>query len=198
MQVDTTSDLTIKKSIEFIAKDLILHKVIEINDSSFSLIDIEVYYWHEKHKDDFTKGVNHNRPLGEFEAHRYGIDISLGNHKNIEFGGILICGLFDIKNNLVIEKSSVQRTLINSLNNGNNTIKLVSNTNSWREIFKSKRLNLGAPDNDNKKKYVDSCYKFLAKNSSIFEKYKGKEAIFKNSNLSDSDIIDILGYNITR
>ena len=196
MHIDTTSELTINKSLVTIADDLIINKAIRINERIFSLIDIEVYYWHEKHQDDFAKGVNHDRAKGELEAHRYGIDISLGNKKGVEFGGILICGLFDNQDNLVIEKPLVQRTLFNSLKISDNSIEFVNQHNKWKETFKSKRNKLGIADNDNKKKHVDSFYKYLAKDSEIFKKYSGKEAIFRNSELSDNEIKDLLGYNI--
>ena len=86
IQINTTSELTIKDSLESIANDLILNKAIRINDFVFSLIDLEIYYWQEKHQDDFAKGVNHNKAIGELEAHRYGIDISLGNTYKDDFG----------------------------------------------------------------------------------------------------------------
>jgi len=198
MQIDTTSELMIKESLVTIANDLIINKAIRINDKTFSLIDIEVYYWHNNHPDDFANGVNHDKAKGELEAHRYGIDISLGNHDGVEFGGILICGLFDNQNKTIIEKPLVQRTLFNSLKISNNTIEFVEIQNDWTTTFRSKRNNLGIADNDNKRKYADSLYKFLARDNSVFTKYKGKESIFKNSELSDNEVKELLGYNVMR
>jgi hypothetical protein len=198
MHIDTTSELTIIESLAEIANDLIVSKAIKINDNTFSLIDIEVYYWHKNHQDDFAKGVNHDKEFGELEAHRYGIDISLGNNKNLGFGGILICGLFDNQKNIPIEKPLVHRTLFNSLKMLDNTIEFVPQQNVWTNVFRSKRNNLGIADNENKRKYADSFYKFLASNSSIFSNYRGKETIFKNSELSDQKIKELLGYSIKR
>lgn len=196
--INSTDESTIIKSIESLAVDLIVNKAIKINDSIYSLIDIEVYYWNKKHPDDYTRGVEHNRKQGELEVHRYGIDISLGNKKDEDFGGILICGLYDVKNKKVIGKSLISRTLFNSLTIGDNTIELVTHENKWTEVFKSKRLHLGAANNENKEKYLDSYYKFLAKETSLFknQKYKDKEKIFRNSDLNETE--DLLGYNITR
>ena len=198
MQIDTTSELTIQESLVAIANDLIINKAIRINDKTFSLIDIEVYFWHNNHQDDFAKGVNHDKAKGELEAHRYGIDISLGNHQGIEFGGILICGLFDNQNITIIEKPLVQRALFNSLKISDNTIQFVEIQNVWTKTFRSKRNNLGIADNDNKRKYAVSLYKFLARDNSVFNKYKGKEILFKNSELSDTEVKELLGYNISR
>ena len=198
MQIDTTSELTIKESLIAIANDLIINKAIRINDRTFSLIDIEVYFWHNNHQDDFAKGVNHDKAKGELEAHRYGIDISLGNKKGVEFGGILICGLFDNQNKTTIEKSLVQRTLFNSLKISYNTIEFVEKQNDWTKTFRSKRNNLGNADSYNKRKYAHSLYKFLARDNSVFTKYKGKEMLFKNSELSDKEVKELLGYSIMR
>ncbi len=198
MQIDTTSELTINESLVTIANDLIINKAIRINDRTFSFIDIEVYFWHINHQDDFAKGVNHDKKIGELEAHRYGIDISLGNQKGIEFGGILICGLFDNQNQSIIEKPLVQRTLFNSLKLNDNTIEFIEKQNIWKETFRSKRNNLGVADKNNKRKYADSFYKFLARDNSIFTKYKGKEILFKHSELSDNEVKELLGYSIAR
>jgi hypothetical protein len=198
MRIDKTSELTIKESLITIANDLIINKAIKINDKTFSLIDVEVYYWHMNHQDDFAKGVNHNKEIGELEAHRYGIDISLGNIKDLEFGGILICGLFDNQERTIIEKPLVTRALFNSLKIGENTIEIIQHQNIWKNTFRSKRNNLGIADNDNKRKYSDSFYKFLASERSLFITYKGKESVFKNSELRDEELNELLGYSIKR
>jgi len=200
MNIDKSSKEKIVKSLTQIAEDLILNKAIRINNSYYSFIDIEVYYWHNNHQDEFASGVNHFKPKGEFEAHRYGIDLSLGNEQDIEFGGILICGLFDNqhKENRVIEKSHVVRTFINQLHSGNNKIEVVEYKNPWHEVFRSKRLNLGKDDTENKKTYSDVQYKFLAKDSNLFLGYKGKEQIFRDSDLTDIEMQKLLGYKIKR
>lgn len=198
MKIDNKSETTIIESLNMIASDLVLNKAIHINDRYFSIIDLEVYYWSTKHPDDYAKGVKHERPFGELEAHRYGIDFSLGNCEDEGFGGVLICGLFDFSNNTVIEKPLVQRTLFNSFKSGNNSIQIKEHENSWNEVFKSKRNNLGIDDTTNKKKYINSLYKVLAKNESLYKSYKGKERIFKYSNLVDEEVKDFLGYRKKR
>ncbi len=135
MKINTTSEATIKESLVTIANDLIINKAIKINDKTFSIIDIEVYFWHKNHQDDFAKGVNHDKDKGELEAHQYGIDISLGNEKDVEYGGILICGLFDNQTKQVIEKPLVWRTLFNSLKVSNNTIELIDKQNLGQKHF---------------------------------------------------------------
>lgn len=197
MKINTKSESTIVESIDYLAKDLILNRAIKVNESIFSIIDVEVYFWHEKHKDEYARGVDHFKPFGEFEAHRYGIDLFLGNKAEIEFGGVLICGLIDTQSQIVIEKSSVIRTIFNQLNIGGNSISIISHSNIANSLFRTKRLNLGKSDND-KKKFVDAKYKYLLKDCQIFKKYKDKERIFKESDLSEAEIQDLLGYKIKK
>ena len=115
-----------------------------------------------------------------------------------EFGGILICGLYDLQQNTVIEKSHVLRTLFNQLSLGNNNIEIIPNRNNWAATFKSKRMNLGVANNQNKKNFEKYRYKYLAKESAIFKNYKGKETIFRESDLSEFEITEILGYKLKR
>jgi len=49
MQINTTSELTIRESLIAIANKLIISKAIRINDRTFSFIDIEIYFWHALH-----------------------------------------------------------------------------------------------------------------------------------------------------
>ncbi|MCY1719246.1 hypothetical protein OU798_02780 [Prolixibacteraceae bacterium Z1-6] len=198
MRIDITSKETIVESLELLANDLILNKVISINDSLFSMIDLEVYYWFDLHQDDYARGVKHLKPFGEFEAHRYGIDLSLGNQVGFEFGGILICGLYDITNAQVLPKSEVKNALLNQLNMGYNRVELVSHKTPWSGTFKSQRMKLGVAESDNQKQFEKSYYKFLAKDSNIFKSYKGKETIFRNSDLTDDEIEMMLGYKLKR
>jgi len=196
-RIDKTSRETIIDSLESIAKELITNTIIVVNESKFSFIDIEVYYWHNNHPDKYAEGVTHSRPFGEFEMHRYGIDLSLGNQENVEFGGVLIRGLWDLQEDRVIKKPEVVRTIFNNFTLGNNRFELIKEKTPWNDIFRSKRLNLGEPDED-KTIYFDALYKFMAKDSSLFNNYPDKETIFKNSDLSDKEINDFLGYNLKR
>ncbi len=196
--IDTTSESTIRESLFNIANKLIINKAIKINEKIYSLIDIEVYFWHNKHPDDYANSVDHHKNAGELEAHRYGIDISLGNKKNIEVGGILLRGLLDNQTNEVIQKSGVFRALFNSLKSEDNTIHIIDHKNTWSKTFSSKRISLGKADNLNKEKYSDAPYRFIAREPSLFKNFKGKEKMLKDSNLNDKEIKELLGYNLQR
>lgn len=198
MQIDKTSKDSIIQSLNLVANKLILDKIISVNDSLFSVIDLEVYYWHNLHQDDYARGVKHLRPKGEFEAHRYGIDLSLGNQLNIEFGGILICGIYDIKNSIALSKSEVKNALFNQFKIGTSKFELITSKTPWNTTFRSKRMNLGSPESDNHTKFENSYYKFLAKDAAIFKNYKGKETIFRNSDLTNDEIEKMVGYRLSR
>jgi hypothetical protein len=196
-EIIKTSRESIIKSIEEIAKHLILNKTISVNSYLFSFVDIEVYYWHENHKDNYT--MKHNRPIGEFEIHRFGLDLSLGNLNMKDYGGILICGLYDIQEKRLIQKPQVIKELFNQIRMGDNTLNLVDFKSPWRDVFKSKRLHLGELGNDlYKKMFVDSLYKYIAMEKGILVGYKGKEVILKASNLSEGKIHALLNYKLSK
>lgn len=195
MNIDTSSSSTILASLNKIAESLILEKRILINHSEYAIIDLEIYYHHQQyHSDNYA--MKHNKGIGEFVFHRYGIDISLGNNDE-SYGGILIRGLYDYQKHSVINKSEVVRTLFNNLNFGDNKVGLISKLNAWSKILKSKRLNLGSPGDDHlKQKFYNELYKFMPADKSLLAKYPDKERILRDSNLSVSEIYELLGYNL--
>lgn len=185
------------KSFDGIAKDLILNRAISVNGYLFSFIDIEFYYHHENHPDGYT--MKHNRPEGELEIHRFGIDISLGDQEKEGYGGILICGLYDSQKSIPIPKPQVIRELFNQMKMGENKLELVEFKSPWNDVFKSKRQNLGNPGNDkNKLDYANSLYKYFAKDEGILKDYKGKEAILRSSELSEEEIEKLIKYKLKK
>lgn len=191
LKIDTSSSSSIKESIVQIAKEIITGKALKINGSIYSFIDVEFYFWHDLHQDGFAKTVNHDRGVGELEMHRYGIDISLGDIRDLGFGGILIRGLYDIAANEVVQKSAVTKTIFNKLVQGENNINIIDRKSErWEDIFATHRMHLG----DGEKDFKEAQYRFLPKNKEIFKSYNGKEAIFKNSNLTGEEVKSLLGY----
>jgi hypothetical protein len=194
--INTSKELIIK-SFDRIARDLILNGAISVNGYLFSFIDIEFYYHHENHPDGFT--MEHNRPKGELEIHRYGIDLSLGKTGEDGYGGILICGLYDSQKCMPISKPQVIREIFNQIKMGDNKLELVEYKSLWNEVFKSKRQNLGDPGNNkNKQDYASSLYKYFAKDEGILKDYKGKEAILRSSELSEEEIEKLIKYKLKK
>jgi len=54
MKIQKSSKNEIINSLDSIAKDLILRKAIKINNTVFSIIDIEIYYYHKNHLDEYA------------------------------------------------------------------------------------------------------------------------------------------------
>ena len=204
LKIDNTNETTISESFSKIANDLIVNKKLKINDSVFAFIDLEFYYHHPKHKDTYAAGVAHTRAPGQLEMHRYGVDLSLGpkndEDKNQGFGGILIRGLYCVDSKEVIEKSRVTRIMFNTLQAGadfSNRISIVDGKSEWTEYFTSIRVNLGKEEGEeNADHFKKKKYRFLAKHKEVFKKYKGKEALFRKSNLNDNEIESLLGYRL--
>jgi len=197
LDINRTSEETIRESFEKIATDLISGTMLVINGSKFSFIDIEFYYSTQQHKDEYALSIEHSRPKGEFEVHKYGVDISLGNGAD-EKGGILIRGLYDEINKRAIPKANVIKAIYNQFNQGENHFALIQEKTRWSEIFKSKRMHLGKAEGENKERYVDTFYRFLAKDKGIFKSYPDKELILKNSNLSEKEIEELIGYRLRK
>lgn len=196
-EIENSSKDSIIESFDRIAKDLILNKAISVNGYQFSFIDIEFYYHHENHPDGYT--MNHNRPKGELEIHRYGIDLSLGKIGDDGYGGILLCGLYNLENGKPIQKPQIIRELFNQMKMGENKLELVEFKSPWSGIFKSKRQNLGNPGNNpNRQDYVNSLYKYFAKDEGILKDYKGKEAILRSSELSEEEIEKLIKYKLKK
>lgn len=197
-EIENSSKDSIIESFDRIAKDLILNRAISINGYLFSFVDIEFYYHHDNHPDGYT--IEHRRPKGDLEIHRYGIDISLGNQVKEGYGGILICGLYDFqKKGQPIPKPQVIRELYNQIKMGENKLELVEIKPLWNDVFKSKRQNLGDPGNEkNRQDYAKSLYKFFAKDEGILKDYKGKEAILRSSELSEEEIEKLIKYKLKK
>jgi hypothetical protein len=196
--INTTSETAIVQSLKHIATDLIEGYKLSVNNYIFSFIDLEIYFYHPLHPDEYALSINHDRPLGELEIHDYGVDISLGNDRASGYGGILIRGLYDENAGMPIKKSNVVRLIFNRIEQGRNTININPEGTRWTNTFCSKRLNLGDPLSENKEKYYNSKYRFLAKSRDIFDGYADKENIFRFSDLDDNDVKDLLGYSLKR
>jgi len=196
-EIIKTSRESIIESIEAIAKDLILNKALSVNGYQFSFIDIEFYYHHENHPDGYT--MRHIRPEGELEIHRFGIDLSLGKTGEDGYGGVLICGLYDRTNKKPILKPQVIRELYNQIKMGENKLELVEIKSPWNEVFKSRRQHLGDPGNDrNKQDFVNSLYKYVARDEKLLKEYKGKETILRSSELSEEEIEKLIKYKLKK
>ena len=82
-----------------IAKKLLNNYAIKNHESTFRFTDIEFYWNSSSHKDESTYKRKYADPkTGEWFFHYSGVDIALKNENNKGYGGILIRGIYDVKN----------------------------------------------------------------------------------------------------
>ena len=96
--------LKIKKEteneFETLADKLMNDFAIENHESKYRLTEIEFYWTSPKHKDDSTYQRMHVDPKnGDWFFHYSGVDIALKNEEIGGFGGILIRGIYSLKEN---------------------------------------------------------------------------------------------------
>ncbi len=80
----------VEGSFDRIAKELLLGYAITINGKEFHLTEIEFYFYHPNHQDNYTH--KHRLQEGMWRMHNQGLDITLQGNKEQD-GGILIRGI---------------------------------------------------------------------------------------------------------
>lgn len=116
-----------EKEFDKIAHELLNNYAIENHESLYRLIEIEFYWNSPKHKDDSTyqrKRVDPNN--GDWFFHYSGVDIALKNEKLGGYGGILIRGVYSLK-----ERQSFKGPMVCAM-------KLFSGTSAFSESIKTK------------------------------------------------------------
>jgi hypothetical protein len=187
----------VEQSFDRIAKELINKYELKINDKIYQFIDLEFYFFCDSHEDRFTL-EEHIKREGELEAHRYGVDISLGNSKDA-YGGVLIRSL--LYEDKVIHKSHVKNEIINNLQFGNNNIEIVKKKNvKAANIIRTERENLGKIDvaKNRKEKFKKKKYRFVVFDENVIRKLKGKETLLRKSELSEDEIHKLIGYKLKK
>lgn len=193
--INTDSFDSIQNSFSSIASELINKYELKINNKTFQFIDIEFYFFNNVHQDGFT--MSHNKKLGEFEAHRYGIDISLGN-SNDSYGGILIKSL--LNETRIISKSQIKNEIINNFIIGQNKIEISKKQNPTKKnLIRTERENLGKIDiaKNRVEKFKKEKFRFIIFDKEIIRKLKGKESLLRKSNLTNNEIQDLIGYRLS-
>lgn len=110
-----------------IAQELFNNYAIQNHDSTFRIIEIEFYWNSLSHKDESTYLRKYVDPKqGEWFFHYSGVDIALKNELNGGYGGILIRGIYDIKEHRLYKGPMVS------------AMKLFSCTNAFSESIKTR------------------------------------------------------------
>jgi hypothetical protein len=133
-----------------IANELLNNYAIQNHDSIYRLIEVEFYWTSPNHKDFSTYDRKHVDPKhGDWFFHYSGVDIALKNEKIKGFGGILIRGIYSLK-----EKNIYKGPLVCAM-------KLFSGTSAFEESIKTKIIEY----NFNKAEVQKSPRKGLGENA---------------------------------
>jgi hypothetical protein len=181
-----------------LAELLLWRSELVVNEAAFNFIEIEFYFYAEKHQDAFTH--NHNESAGRWRFHNQGFDITLRGETG--FGGILIRGVerngktFNGPRRVLFELMSH----LNPVTKMNNAFGIQGKKETKSRIFRTFRHGLKNPISglpcDRPDYYRNLECRFIVHPQS-FDKsqFQGSEAIargWKDSNLS----YEFLGYNL--
>lgn len=198
--LDEKSEDSVKKSFSEIADKLINNYCLKIGEITYEFLDFEFYYYCTTHNDTYTKKDSkiNKYEKGILFAHDYGIDISLYKDDN-SYGGILLRGLKRNDNNrqMIIKKPEIMISIFNDMNKTNEKIRYIEKSvKDSFEILSTVRKNLG---NKHIKEYYDGKYRYIIIDKEYWKNLEGKEKILKkDSELSNDQINDLLGYNLYR
>jgi hypothetical protein len=116
-----------ENEFELIADRLLNDCAIENHESKYRLTEIEFYWTSPKHKDNSTYPRNYVDPKhGNWYFHYSGVDIALKNEIIGGYGGILIRGIYSLK-----EKKSYKGPMVCAM-------KLFSGTSAFSDSIKTK------------------------------------------------------------
>ena len=136
-----------ENEFETIADRLLNECAIENHESKYRLTEIEFYWTSPKHKDNSTYHRNHIDPKhGEWFFHYSGVDIALKNEIIGGFGGILIRGIYSLK-----EKKSYKGPMVCAMKLFSGTsafsdsikVKIVEHRYDKQKVNKTARIGLG-------------------------------------------------------
>jgi len=136
-----------EQEFEMIADKLFNDYAVENHESKFRLIEIEFYWTSPNHTDNSTYQRNHVEPKhGDWFFHYSGVDIALKNEKLGGFGGILIRGIYSLKENKIYKGPMVcAMKLFSGTSAFSDSIKtkIIEHKFDKKKINKSARVGLG-------------------------------------------------------
>jgi hypothetical protein len=192
----------IEKSFNRIATDIMNNWILKAGDKSYRICELEFYYKSVSHQDPYIHGHELQKQMGKWYFHGSGLDLTFGNVEDP--GSILIRSIYNIDNQRYIygPLNTASELLGNlpGINGGNFSLRLepddMGKIKSEEKIkpIKAPRVGLKA-EKDLNGFFCQMDYRFFVMPG---ENHIGKEVALKNSNLSDTEIKEILGYNIKR
>ncbi|EPR71675.1 hypothetical protein [Cyclobacterium qasimii] len=190
----------IENEFERIAAQILLEKVLVVNDVHFNFTEIEFYYYSKNHQDAFTH--KHSEPAGKWRFHNQGFDITLRGENG--FGGILIRGVERVSTEGNTYINGPRRVLfsimknLNEVGNLNNNFGITDKRKDHLTIFRTFRqgLNNAIPSLacERTDYFKNKDYRFIVNPQSFDKKqFSGSEMIAKKFNNKDLSK-EFLGY----
>lgn len=147
----------IENSFDRMAIDLFRNWALFVNNKKILFTEIEFYYFHDNHKDEYTHP--HKRDVGEWRFHNQGLDITFQGDEKSD-GGILIRGIYvDGKYingpRLVIGEIFTQMGSVNELNQ----VQLKRISPIHNDVIKTFRH---LPNKINYPEFHDKQYRYIA------------------------------------
>lgn len=112
--INSASPALIIESFNRISKDLFNNYKLQVNDNFYRFLDIEFYYHHENHLDEYTHKNELQKSSGQWYSHPSGLDITIGGEG--AFGGILIRSIGLVSANGKKERYFLEKEVYGPLN----------------------------------------------------------------------------------
>jgi 3-methyladenine DNA glycosylase Mpg len=174
-----------------IAKDLMNNYILKIDNLKLELTEIEFYYFEcNYHKDLYVHLDELQKESGLLYVHKKGkgyggIDLTFGN--NNYFGGILIRGIKDVKNNNFISGPAKIREYIAT------NLKINNEYKDIQKNFKTNKQKIILEKKDNVKEKYDILHSIrIGLNSEINEEFYN--ALYRFVRLDNLEAKDFLTY----
>jgi len=170
--------------------------VLCVDNESFRFIEIEFYYYSDKHPDTYTYRKKEQLEHGRWYDHSSGIDLTFGDEKS-NYGGVLIRGIKNLKNEKYISKPLIIKEIITKAWISKNIFSNLEASTLKEEMYiKVRRVNL----NPNKNPlFYNKSYRYIIEYN-IHHKFADKERalydLYSTQLMEKEQVFSILGYKI--
>jgi len=195
ISVDTLPLIELERALDKIATELLRNTKLVAGESTFLIKEIEFYFdsVHYRHHDPYAHSNQYKTEprqgeFGEWYFHRFkipasylknkhrGLDITFGNKRHLNYGGILIRQIQNIRTNKCTEGiSNIVKEIIDNIGidevarlatekgkfvfDSGSPLRLEVHKSSLKEpIYKCKRHNIFTPESEQEVKYFEKYY----------------------------------------
>ena len=199
MKIDFSIGLEPSSDFKRIAKELINNYVINAGVETYQIIDIEFYYFGDKHKDTTVHKAEQQKIAGNWYIHPSGIDITFGTPES--YGGILIRSIKKVSSNEYIlgplKTLGELFTNVSSIYDSHFTFGLIPSENTEEpNIISGNRIGLNPKIHQ---EWYSKPYRFIG-DLSKNHKFKNKTNLLLSALqigvIDQDEATEIMGYSI--